>query len=64
MTHLREHAQQRGATKPTDQLLRYRNGTPITTRRYDHLWTRIGTHLSWVTTQGVSTYWLRHTTFT
>ncbi|WP_406690398.1 site-specific integrase [Saccharopolyspora sp. ID03-671] len=64
MTHLREHAHQRGATKPSDQLLRYHNHRPITRRRYDHLWTRIGTHLPWVATQGVSTHWLRHTTLT
>ncbi|GAB3686496.1 tyrosine-type recombinase/integrase [Saccharopolyspora tripterygii] len=64
MAHLREHAQQRGATKPDDQILRYRNGAPITRRRYDHLWKRIGEHLPWVTTQGVSTHWLRHTTLT
>ncbi|WP_328590976.1 hypothetical protein [Saccharopolyspora karakumensis] len=44
--------------------MRYRNGTPITRRRYDHLWSRIGTHLPWVTTHGVSTHWLRHTTLT
>ncbi|WP_406690284.1 site-specific integrase [Saccharopolyspora sp. ID03-671] len=64
MTHLREHAHQRGATKPSDQLLRYHNHRPITRRRYDHLWTRIGQHLPWVHTQGVSTHWLRHTTLT
>ncbi|MEV4734681.1 tyrosine-type recombinase/integrase [Saccharopolyspora sp. NPDC049426] len=64
MAHLRDHAQQRGATKPGDQLLRYRNHQPITRRRYDHLWTRIGTHLPWVHTQGISTHWLRHTALT
>lgn len=45
-------------------MLRYTNGTPITTRRYDHLWKRIGTHLAWVATQQISTHWLRHTTLT
>lgn len=48
----------------SEQLLRYRNGKPITHRRYDHLWNRIGEHLPWVLTQGVSTHWLRHTTLT
>ena len=33
-------------------------------RRYDHLWNRIGEHLPWVATQGISTHWLRHTTLT
>lgn len=63
MTYLRQHAQQRGA--PVDQpLLRYTDGRPITSRRYDHLWARIGRHLPWVTTQQISTHWLRHTTLT
>jgi hypothetical protein len=26
---------------------------PITHRRYDHLWGRIGRHLPWVATQGI-----------
>jgi integrase/recombinase XerC len=61
MTHLLQHAEQRHA--PRDgQLLRYRNGKPITYRRYDHLWVRIGELLPWVATQGITTHWLRHTT--
>ncbi|GAA4682845.1 tyrosine-type recombinase/integrase [Phytohabitans rumicis] len=63
MTHLVAHAEERHAPA-TGQLLRYRSGRPITYRRYDHLWTRIGRHLPWVTTQGISTHWLRHTTLT
>ncbi|WP_157367825.1 hypothetical protein [Alloactinosynnema sp. L-07] len=61
---LTDHAAARGAVLPTDQLLRYRNGQPITSRRYDHLWHRIGQQLPWVATQTISTYWLRHTTLT
>src|SRR6266516_4541120 len=63
MTHLQQHAQDRPAP-PTTPLLRYRNGQPITYRRYDHLWARIGKHLPWVDTQQISTHWLRHTTLT
>ncbi len=63
-THLDEHARSRGAVAPTDALLRYRNGQAITSRRYDHLWKRIGEQLPWVAAQGVSTHWLRHTTLT
>ncbi|MFR9780539.1 tyrosine-type recombinase/integrase [Micromonospora sp. MS34] len=58
------HAEARGAVLPTDRLLRYRNGQPISSRRYDHLWTRIGECLPWVAVQGISTHWLRHTTLT
>jgi hypothetical protein len=63
MHALIHHTEQRGGT-PTEQLLRYRNGHPITARRYDHLWTRIGQHLPWVATQQITTHWLRHTTLT
>jgi integrase/recombinase XerC len=63
MHALTHHNHQRGSG-PTEQLLRYRNRRPITARRYDHLWARIGTHLPWVATQQISTHWLRHTTLT
>ncbi|ASR36587.1 integrase [Prauserella marina] len=64
MRHLISHHEQRGDGQPSAQLLRYRNGRPITARRYDHLWQRIGRRLPWVATQQVSTHWLRHTTLT
>lgn len=60
--HLLDHARLRGAHAPEDQLLRYRSGHPLTTRRDDHLWTRLGQRLPWVAAQGISTHWLRHTT--
>lgn len=63
MHHLVIHSQERG-NGSGDQLLRYRNGQPITARRYDHLWSRLGKHLPWVATQQISTHWLRHTTLT
>lgn len=34
----------------------------MTSRRYDHLWTRIPTALPWAAKLGVSTHWRRHTT--
>ena len=61
---LAEHATARGAVLPTDQLLRYRNGRGLTSRRYDQMWKRIGQRLPWVAAQNVSTHWLRHTTLT
>jgi integrase/recombinase XerC len=63
MAALVRHAEERHAPA-AGRLLRYRNGRPITYRRYDGLWTRIGTHLPWARTQGISTHWLRHTTLT
>nr|BFE56482.1 hypothetical protein GCM10020063_010080 [Dactylosporangium thailandense] len=63
MQHLIEHNRQRGGGH-NEQLLRYRNGRPITRRRYDYIWQRVGQRLPWVAAQGVSTHWLRHTTLT
>ncbi len=63
MGRLIEHGRERHAP-PDGQLLRYANGRPITSRRYDHLWARIGKHLPWVATQQISTHWIRHTTLT
>ncbi|HEY5988674.1 MAG TPA: site-specific integrase [Streptosporangiaceae bacterium] len=63
MAHLQHHARQRNAERE-GQLMRYASGQPITSRRYDHLWYRIGTCLPWVRTQQISTHWIRHTTLT
>jgi integrase len=63
-TALAEHAHRRGAVMATDALLRFRYGKALTSRRYDHLWHRIGQRLPWVAAQGISTHWIRHTTLT
>jgi integrase len=63
MAGLVRHAEERHAPAG-GRLLRYRDGRPITSRRHDGLWSRIGRHLPWVRTQGISTHWLRHTTLT
>jgi site-specific recombinase XerD len=59
MTRLTEHGDERHAP-PGGQLLRYRNGRPVTARRYDGLWARIGRVLPWVRTQQISMHWIRH----
>ncbi|WP_327116966.1 site-specific integrase [Nocardia sp. NBC_01730] len=63
MRALCRHSEDRGGAA-NEQLLRYRNGHPITRRRYDHLFNRLGRHLPWVLTHGISIHWLRHTTLT
>ena len=50
MARLVRHGQDRHAPEG-GQLLRYADGRPITSRRYDHLWRRLGRHLPWVRTQ-------------
>lgn len=64
MRGLVAHVDGRGNGDDNGLLLRYRNGRPITTRRYDHLWKRVGEHLPWVAAQQISTHWLRYTTLT
>lgn len=60
MDALLHHAKVRKA--PLDgRLLRYKDGTPITYRRYDHLFDRLGQQLSWVRRENVSAHWIRHT---
>ncbi len=64
MRYLLAHHKRRGDGDHNQALLRYGNGRPLTYRRYDHVWRRIGRHLPWVAAQQVSTHWLRHTTLT
>jgi integrase/recombinase XerC len=65
MAGLLNHAHDRGSVDhPGGQLLRYRNGNPISHRRYDHLWVRLGRYLPWIVTLNVSAHWIRHTTLT
>jgi integrase len=64
MSHLIAHAEARGGINSGERLLRYANGGPITSRRYDYLWERLRRHLSWVAAQQVSTHWIRHTILT
>ena len=59
MGRLIEHGRERHAP-PGGQLLRYASGQPITSCRYDHLWTRLGRHLPWVAIQRISARWIRH----
>jgi integrase/recombinase XerC len=63
MAALGKHAEERHAP-PDGRLLRYADGRPVTYRRYDGLWVRIGRYLPWVRAQQISTHWLRHTTLT
>jgi integrase/recombinase XerC len=63
MRHLVHHARTRHAPD-RGRLLRYPNGKPITYRRYDHLFNRLGKVLEWVAKGNVSAHWIRHTILT
>ena len=54
MAGLARHAGERHAP-PDGRLLRYCDGRPVTYRRYDRLWVRIGRHLPWARAQQIST---------
>jgi len=60
MDGLTQHAAARRAP-PSGRLLRYKDGTAITYRRYDSLFVRLGQHLPWVLRENVSAHWIRHT---
>ncbi|HEY3710752.1 MAG TPA: site-specific integrase [Amycolatopsis sp.] len=47
-----------------DQLLRYRDGRPVTSTHYTALWRRLGRHLPWLKHLGVTAHWIRYTTLT
>ena len=64
MRHLLAHGESRGGLGNGQRLLRYANGRPITKKRYEYLWRRLGEHLAWVETLQVSMYWIRHTILT
>ena len=64
MSHLLAHGESRGGLGNGQRLLRYANGRPITKKRYEYLWRRLGEHLAWVETLQVSMYWIRHTILT
>jgi integrase len=69
MNSLLEFAKLRGAKKSHDSVFRYlpnKNGvgSPLTARRFDYLWSRIGKEIPWVAQKGVTCHWIRHTTLT
>jgi hypothetical protein len=51
MSYLVAH-DERGCIDPMKPLLRHRDGRPLSSRRYDYLWNRLGGHLPWVRVQG------------
>lgn len=61
---LLRHIDERGEHSADSPVLRFRDGTPLTTRRYDQLWHRLGEQLPWVAAQNITTHWQRHTTIT
>ena len=61
---LQRHADTRGGSHLDDPVLRTRNGTPITARRYDTIFERARVCLPWAERTPVSAHVLRHTAIT
>ena len=69
MENLMRLASTRGAKERTDSVFRYlpnKDGisNPLTSKRFETLWKRLGQTLPWVASQGISSHYLRHTVLT
>jgi integrase len=69
MESLIRFAKSRGATQSTDAVFRFlpnKNGvsSPLSSKRFETLWKRLGKALPWVSAKGVSGHYLRHTVLT
>lgn len=64
MRYLVHHARARGAVEEESTVFRFDNGNPLTKKRYETLWKRVGANVPSAQVLGVSTHWLRHTTLT
>ncbi len=64
MQALLGHAADRGAAAPDDAVLRYRNGRPLSRRRFNTLFARIQAAAPFPDAAYVSAHWLRHTAVT
>ncbi len=60
---LRAHSEAR-PSNGVDTVFRYRDGQPLTDRRFDTIFRRLGDHLPWAKSLGVSLHWIRYSTLT
>lgn len=59
-----DFARGRGARCGADAVFRYRNGRPISYRRFDNLFGRLDRYTEWSEQLDVGAHWIRHTTLT
>jgi site-specific recombinase XerD len=57
-----QHAEERAARVSSDQVFRYKNGAPLSRRRYNTIFDHVQAALPWAARLGVSAHFLRHTT--
>jgi site-specific recombinase XerD len=62
LRRLDDFSRDRGGRRPPDHVFRYRDGTPLTRRRFNSLFDRLDRHCDWSEQLDVGAHWLRHTT--
>ena len=62
LSDLERFARARGAHRPSDPVLRYRTGAPLTRRRFNTLFDRVDREPGWTEPLQVGAHWIRHTT--
>jgi site-specific recombinase XerD len=62
LVRLDDFSHGRGGRRPQDHVFRYRDGTPLTRRRFNSLFDRLDRHCDWSEQLDVGAHWLRHTT--
>jgi site-specific recombinase XerD len=62
LRRLDDFSRDRGGRRPQDHVLRYRDGAPLTRRRFNSLFDRLDRHCDWSEQLDVGAHWLRHTT--
>lgn len=62
LERMMQTAARRGARRPGDAVFRYRNGDPLTRRRYNTIFKHVQQNLDWALRLGVTVHWFRHTT--
>lgn len=62
IVRLLAHAARRGAQSRVDAVFRYKNGRPLSRRRFNTLFDRLDKNTTWSEPLDVGPHWLRHTT--
>jgi site-specific recombinase XerD len=62
LRRLDDFSRERGGLRPQDQVFRYRDGTPLTRRRFNSLFDRLDRHCDWSEQLDIGAHWIRHTT--
>lgn len=59
MRYLVHHARALGAVDQESKVFRFDDGNPLTKKRYETLWKRVGANITSAQVLGISTHWLQ-----